>query len=918
MKYTLNWKEYAETIREVVREGVVLLKNDNNALPIRQGERVSIFGRIQLNYYDSGTGSGGMVNNPYSVSIVDGLRNSEVCTVNEELFSQYKEWEKEHPFDNGVGWARQPFYQEEMPLTREQIEEARSKSDVGIVIIGRLAGEDRDAVPEKGSYLLTEDEERLIYMVSSVFERSIVLLNVGSIMDMKWVLKYNPSAVMYVWQGGQEGGNGIADVLCGKYSPSGRLVDTIAFDIKDYPSWHNFGSKKENIYTEDIYVGYRYFETVARESAMYPFGSGISYTTFDIDLLRFEAVEDSVRIFLYVTNTGQYAGKEVVQIYYKPPCVHLGKPERNLIRFGKTRLLQPGESEKIAVVINMDELASYDDTGLTGHKSCYILEQGSYEFYVGKNVRDVFFAGKKECSDQIVTMQLKEALSPRKIFTRMVYDGRYMTYEPVLLSQVKIEERIAANRPEAIEYTGDKGYKLTDVLSDKVSMKEFIAQLSDKDLIEIGRMEGMCSPKVTAGTAGAIGGVTESLRGYGIPIVACSDGPAGIRRDDGSMAFLLPCGTMLACSFNTALVEKLFIYEGKELRLNRITSLLGPGMNIHRNPLCGRNFEYFSEDPYLTGCMGVAVLNGLHKTGVFGTIKHFCGNNQELARHDADTVVSERALREIYLKGFEMAVKQAGVKNIMSTYGPVNGVWTSSNYDLLTTILREQWGFDGLVMTDWWAKGNDELDLSVEGAISQAGPMVRAQNDLYAVASSAEENSNNDNREQWLKEGRITRGELQRNAMNICKFLLRAYETIEIATGEKDEWEEIDRPESDDSNRFDLGKINISPEAETILPIEGFTTAAGSANCYQMIFAKKGNYRIIMRMRSLVSGLAQANGIININKTPFTPFALTGADTEWLDKELELPISVSVENYVEFYFSQSGIEVESIKVLPPL
>ena len=261
----------------------------------------------------------------------------------------------------------------------------------------------------------------------------------------------------------------------------------------------------------------------------------------------------------------------------------------------------------------------------------------------------------------------------------------------------------------------------------------------------------MCSPKATPGIASAFGGVTDSLKAFGIPVAGCSDGPSGIRMDCGTIAFSLPNGTLLACTFNPELVEQLYEMEGMELRKNQIDTLLGPGMNIHRNPLNGRNFEYFSEDPCVAGTMAAAQLKGMGKYGVTGTIKHFAGNNQEFKRHDANGVVSERALREIYLKGFEIAVKEGHAYSIMSTYGPINGIWTAGSYDLLTTILRKDWGYQGMVMTDWWAKMNEEGE---EGSQSNTIPMVRAQNDVYMVVSDSASNSANDNTMEGLAANR--------------------------------------------------------------------------------------------------------------------------------------------------------------------
>lgn len=918
MKSIFDWKKYEAVSRAAVGEGVVLLKNDNNTLPFKAGETISVFGRIQLDYYSSGAGSGGMVNTPYVVSIPDGLRNSGVVKLNEKLFNIYREWEREHPFEKGVGWANEPYCQEEMPVTFEMCKSAREISDAAIVVIGRCQGEDKDSVRGRGSYQLTEDEEKLLYTVSNTFERTVVLLNVGGIIDMKWVLKYNPAAVMYVWQGGAEGGNGIADVLCGIVNPSGRLNDTIAFNLEDYPSDSNYGDRIENFYAEDIYNGYRYFETVNPEAAMYPFGSGIGYTSFEIENNRFEATEDEIRLFVTVTNTGNCKGREVVQVYYNPAQGVMGKPVRNLIRFAKTRELNPGESEKIGFSFQVNEMASYDDNGLAGHKSCWIVEAGNYEIYVGKNVRDAYFAGIAEVPECYEVARLSEACAPVKSLSRMRFDGRNMGFEIVLNRQTNLKRRIEKNRPYSKPYTGDKGYKLKDVVSQEVSLGDFLAQLSDEDLIHMTRMEGMCSTKVTGGTAGAFGGVTDRLKEFGIPIACCADGPSGIRRDDGSMAFSIPCGTLLACTWNTKLVEELFEYLGGEMRINKVDTILGPGMNIHRHPLNGRNFEYFSEDPYMTGEMAVAELKGLHKMGVTGTLKHFAANNQEAYRSETDSVLSERALREIYLKGFEKAVKQAGAYSIMSTYGALNGVWTAGNYDLLTTILRGEWDYKGIVMTDWWAKATDELELdSVPGIAPvsedkyESGATLRAQNDLYAVVMDAS-NDEADNKLSYLKTGRITRGELLRSAENICSFLMRSPCMQDITDGETVEWEELDRPE------IEMGQVCLMPDVhihgKTTLPIENIVTEAGTTVAYQLRFEKRGSYILRMKLKSDLGAISQINGNVTMNKTVIAALSINGTEGEYIFKDVQMEVMHSLDDHLGIYFSQSGLQVGGLEI----
>lgn len=438
----------------------------------------------------------------------------------------------------------------------------------------------------------------MVEKVSKAFARTIVVLNVGNIIDMKWVKECNPAAVLYVWQGGQEGGNGVADVLMGRVNPCGKLTDTIAENIEDYPSQSCFGDLTRNEYKEDIYVGYRYFETFAKEKVLYPFGFGLSYTTFAVTAEAKEKDVDNVTVTATVENTGKTDGKEVVQVYVKAPQGVLGKPSRALVGFAKTGVLAPGAKETLTIDVTKESFASYDDSGATGHKSCYVLEEGSYEFYVGSDVRSAAFAGAYEQPFKVVEI-LTEAMAPVEAFERMKAvpgeDGTLKPgYEAAPLRTVDPIERMKENRMEPITYTGDKGYKLGDVLDKKVTMEEFVAQLSDEDLICIFRGEGMCSPKVTPGTAAAFGGLTPELQEFGIPAACCTDGPSGLRFDCGTRAFSMPNGTLLGCTFDLPLVEDLYEMAGREMRQNRVDALLGPGMNIHRNPLNGRNFEYIS------------------------------------------------------------------------------------------------------------------------------------------------------------------------------------------------------------------------------------------------------------------------------------------------------------------------------------
>ena len=522
MEKVLDWNKYIDKSAETVSEGIVMLKNDNNALPLRKDSEVAVFGRIQLNYYKSGTGSGGLVNVSRVIGITDGLEESGSVKVNEELLNVYKEWTKEHPFDFGDGWGGEPWSQEEMPVDDALAEKISNFCQTAIVIFGRTAGEENDNRFEKGAYLLSEGEESMLRTVRKHFQKVIVLLNVGSIIDMNFVEDIKPDAVLYVWQGGMIGGTGTADVLTGKVSPSGRLPDTIAYSVSDYPSHEYFGNTRRNFYCEDIYVGYRYFETFAPEKVQYPFGFGLSYTTFEHTVTRSELNDGKITIDVSVKNTGNYSGKEVIQLYACAPQGMLGKPAKVLCGFEKTKLLAPAESQTLTIEVNVDDLASYDDSGVTGHKSCYVLEKGQYIICAGTDVRSAEAAFSFEIDETTVVKQLTQALAPVLPFKRMKpfaaeHKHKFVpVMEDVPTSEVDENERRIANLPADIPFTDDKGIKLADVKSGKHTMSEFIAQLSDYDLSCIIRGEGMGSPKVTAGTASAFGGVSDRLTAMGL------------------------------------------------------------------------------------------------------------------------------------------------------------------------------------------------------------------------------------------------------------------------------------------------------------------------------------------------------------------------------------------------------------------
>ena len=904
--------------RQATAEGCVLLENEGQALPLREGERVAVFGRMAFHYYKSGLGSGGLVNTRYVVGILDALKDCKEIRLDEKLMGIYEDWIRENPFDEGQGWGRVPWCQKEMEVTDEMLGCARD-NDVSLVIIGRTAGEDQDNNAGPGSYCLTETEEDMIRRVCQVSKRTVVVLNVGNIIDMSWVEKYHPQAVLYAWQGGQEGGNGVADVLTGKACACGKLTDTIAQSIEDYPSTENFGDPFKNYYKEDIYVGYRYFETFAKDKVLYPFGYGLSYTSFGIKAEILKNSEEELTVAAEVVNTGAVKGKEVVQVYAKVPQGKLGNPARRLIGFAKTGELKPGEKEEVVIVIPKYDLTSYDDSGVTGHKSCYVLEEGTYEIFVGSDVRSAEFAGCYEEKFRVVE-KLQEACAPVEKFSRMkavlMPDGSYQAVtEKVPVRTVDPQERRKQNLPETLAYTGDKGYKLVDVLDGKVSMENFVAQISEEDLIAMFRGEGMCSPKVTPGTAAAFGGVTESMKALGIPVGCCADGPSGIRMDCGTKAFSLPNGTALGCTFNTELVSDLYEMTGKELRLNKIDSLLGPGMNIHRNPLNGRNFEYISEDPLLTGRICAAQVKAMAKSGIGSTIKHFCGNNQEVGRSTSDSVMSERCLREIYLKGFEMAVREGGARSVMTTYGSVNGLWTAGSYDLCTTILRKEWGFEGIVMTDWWAKSNYE---GHQAEVQVKAPMVAAQNDIYMVVSDAKANPEKDDVEEMLHAGKLTLGELQRNAANILGFLLKS-PSILLLTDRicAEELEAMNTKEADDVDAGDLIAITSDPETQEMVvdgsllhPAKGNTDILAVTNDYM------GEFTVKFVLRSELGELAQLPISVFMDNIHKMTVSVQGTNGKWVEESRPFDMSFGHNHYIKLYYGADNLEIKEILFIP--
>ena len=772
-----------ELSRQAAAEGSVLLKN-NGILPLKKGEKVSIFSRIQKDWFFVGNGSGGDVSCNQKISFLEAARNCGDIVVNEALAAEYETYCDKNPFSNDALWGTWDFYAEDMKLGDKTVEAACKNSDTAIFIIGRSSGEDRDAVLNKGSFYLTDTEKANLEKITKYFSRVIVLLNIGNIIDMAWAESYGDkiSAILCLWQGGMESGNAALDLLFGKVCPSGRLNDTIARSYFDYPSSDNFGDKSFNNYEEDIFVGYRYFETFDKNSVIYPFGFGLSYTDFNIECKKAKADDNGFTFKVKVTNTGECAGKEVVQLYLEKPCGKLGNPARELAAFGKTKELSPGESEELTLFVDFYQLCSYDDCGSTNNAGCYVVEAGDYKFHLGVNARDNNEIFNFYQEEDFVYSQHKQAAAPLEsfeVYHAEIVDGKtVLRKKEVAKQKYDLATRILNNMPKDIPQVGDVGYKLIDVKEGRVTMDEFVSQLSLDELEAISRGDYTVeSPLGEPGNVGACAGVLESLREKGIPAVITTDGPAGIKLKKNCS--LIPIATALACSFNTALVEELHEGLAKEMEERGSDILLAPGLNIHRNPLCGRNFEYYSEDPYVSGKMAAAAVRGIQSRGRSACPKHFACNNQEHKRTKNDSRVSERALREIYLKGFEICIKESKPKNIMTSYNKINGVWSHYNYDLCTTILRNEWGYEGNVMTDWWIQKSKSPEFPI---MCDQAYRVRAQVDLFMPGAPYMPPTERTPKIVFKPDGTllasygkqygITLGEMQRSAMNILKMAM--------------------------------------------------------------------------------------------------------------------------------------------------
>lgn len=760
--YTPKEQERIALGRQVAEEGMVLLEN-NGALPLKQDSRVALFGVGQIGFLHGGSGSGSTFAN-YVVKLPEAFQNAG-ARVDMELLKTYQEYcaveqkkvEKEPPH---MRRGTIP----ELILSEAMVSGAAQRTDVAVITLARLAGEGRDRKLERGDYYLSDEEHALLSTVRKYFKTMIVLLNVCGTMDMEWVDRYQPDGLLMVWIPGQEGASAAADIVMGNVCPSGRMVDTIAKDYWDIPSSENFGAwcdgyesytgdenqipywggvgnhdmvpvgetvvrpvgnRRYTEYQEGLYVGYRYF-TSFHVPVRYPFGYGLSYTTFTRQASNVTVDDLGVSFCVTVKNTGDVAGKEVVQIYLHGAEGVLERPERELVAFGKTQLLAPGQEEVMQFRISHREMAVYNE-----EKAAWMMQDGENTLYLGGDSlhHEAFasFSTQERVLEQVSNQVVLNHTRPLRQLSKHDPGGTWPEAPEINANSGEKHGGMKENSytwPEMPQTEGT--WKLKDVKDGKVSMEEFVSQLDTFELVVLligANLTGLSAVETMdketeqgmpmehmikrtqlgelSECVPGMGGYTATIQRFGIPTITMCDGPAGIGAGkENKLAF--PAATITASTFNQTLCEELGSAHGEEAVERKVDVWLAPSMNIHRNPLAGRNYEYYSEDPVLSGKIAAAIVRGAQRHQVSTCVKHFAANNQETSRWDKDdSVMTERVLREIYLKGFEIVVKEADPHGFMTSYNLLNGAQTATRRDLLMNILRDEWGFDGIVVTDW-------------------------------------------------------------------------------------------------------------------------------------------------------------------------------------------------------------------------
>ena len=788
--------EHRKVARRAAAEGIVLLKNEDNLLPLKAGSNVALYGAGAGRTIKGGTGSGD-VNERENVSVFQGIKNAGFQVTTEDWIASYdkiyenarQEWKRSILSKTGEGADTMDFFSVysttpfKMPAG-DQVQKPAEDADTAIYVLSRIAGEGSDRTADKGDYYLSDDEYQILADICAYYKNVIVLINAGAQVDLSFMDEFeNIKALLVIVQPGMEGGNAVADILSGKVNPSGKLADTWAYEYEDYPNSekfsHNNGNVQTELYEEGIYVGYRYFDTF-EVPVRYGFGYGLSYTDFEISNYRLVKISaEKISISASVKNTGKVSGKEVVQVYASLPGGTLEKEAHRLAAYAKTVELKPGETEEVTMEVTVDALTSYDE-----ESAAWILEKGFYGIWIGNSLASAKLCGGMKLDATVTKRQVKNLFPLKQDLEEIVQEPSRTAKRAETAEKLAGEQAMTVLELHAADITTEiVEYKKNADLYEREAM-DFVNTLTEEELIDLAAGD---SGKAQGGNLGAAGISVPGSAGEthrcavdkGLASIVLADGPAGLRLmkyyhvNEGSIVSMpfefslegglfyddsrelpgeryyqyctaIPVGTLLAQTWNQELIREVGAMIGTEMEHFGVTLWLAPGMNIHRNPLCGRNFEYYSEDPYVSGTIAAAMTEGVQSNyGCGTTIKHFACNNQEDNRMGSDSVVSERALREVYLKGFEIAIRQAQPMSIMTSYNLINGVHAANNYDLCTESARNEWGFKGAIMTDWTT--------TEQGDNCTASGCMRAGNDLVMPGCFGD----HDNMHKELAEGTL-------------------------------------------------------------------------------------------------------------------------------------------------------------------
>ena len=714
--FVTNSNAHWKLAKEAACEGTVLLKNDGT-LPLASGAKICLFG-LGAGDFQFGGGGSGRVFTDRLVTLADGLQDAAskgqieffaplVDFYRTQVQRIYAEAREKYPDAIAYNVWRRTYQMPNPVLPEDLYQQAVAYGDTAIFCLARYTSEgdtNGDRKGGKGDFYLWDSEMELLDRLCRDFDKVVVVLNTpGPVSVQEYENDPRIGAVLYPLYGGGSAGEALTQILLGKQYPSGHLQHTLADTLEDYPSTAGFHESQHYVnYTEDIFVGYRYFETFAPERVVYPFGYGLSYTTFAITPGQCKLAKQTLTMEVTVKNIGNRPGKEVVQAYLAAPQGKLGKAKKVLCAFGKTKELLPGQEVKMKLQCNIHDFASFDDLGKIC-ASAFILEQGQYIVYLGNNVRDTAECLRFCLDEDIICRRCHSYMAPRALEKRLCADGSYET----LPKAKPVSHKPVGYKPKA---KAEKEFPLTDAYSQS-RLDEFLASLSDQDLGEM--LYG--HPIMNASNTNGIGLFPRYERHDVklVPLVPTADGPMGlrIREGRGVSPTYFPCENTVSQSWNLPLAKRVGAAIAKEAKENNIGIWLAPALNIHRNPMCGRNFEYYSEDPLTSGLFATYCVKGVQSQNIAATIKHYCCNNRENDRRIADSRVSQRALREIYLRSFEIVVKKAHPWALMTSYNPINGVQASSNWEAINGVLRGEWKYEGVVMTDWRTLSNLEDEI---------------------------------------------------------------------------------------------------------------------------------------------------------------------------------------------------------------